>query len=284
MTDYIPHEIMTERPYSEILQELDRIKDPYEIEKHDLLALGITTAHIPDLIETILTDRYYLDEAEESVAHIPAYIALGQLKTAAAIDGLILGVQKWSSSDWFEWFTEDMPKIFASIGASAIPALTRLLQDSTQHIEARFSAVNYLETISKTDPELRSQCQQILVTQLEKFADSDPELNGNIVGSLVWEFEALDTLPLIEAAYAADRVDPSFPGSWDDVRVKFGLKKAAKIPAQLREERRLRMKQLERAFNPPDRENLEEKIKQNVVKNKDKRKQQQAARRKNRRK
>lgn len=88
---------MTERPYSEILQELDRLEDPYDLEKHDLLALGITAAHIPDPIETILTDRYYLDEAEESLAHIFAYIALGQLKTEAAIDGLILGVQKWSS-------------------------------------------------------------------------------------------------------------------------------------------------------------------------------------------
>lgn len=177
-----------------------------------------------------------------------------------------------------------MPKIFASIGASSIPALTRLLQDSSQHIEARYGAVNYLETISQTDPELRSQCQQILVTQLKKFADSDPELNGNIVGSLVWEFEALETLPLIESAYAADRVDPSFPGSWDDVQVKFGLKKAAKVPTKIREERRLRMKMLERAFSPPDLENPEDKIKQNFGKNKAKRKQQQAARRKNRRK
>jgi hypothetical protein len=274
---------MAERPYSEILQQFDRLEDPYDLEKHDLLALGITTTHIPNLIETILTDRYYLDEEENSLAHIFAYIALGQLKTAEAIDGLILGVQKWSSSDWFEWFAEDMPKIFASIGASTIPALIGLLEDSTQHIEARFSAVNYLETIGSRDPELRDRCQEILVAQLEKFADTDPELNGNIVGSLVWEFRALAALPIIEAAYAANRVDPSFPGTWDNVQVELGLKKAAKVPAQEREARRLVMKNIIKSLDA-ERENLDEKIKQNVSKNKSKRKQQQAARRKNRRK
>jgi hypothetical protein len=104
---------MSDRPYSEILQQLEILEDPYEIEKHDLLALGITTAHIPDLIDTILDDRYYLDEDSQSLAHLFACVALGQLKTDAAIDGLLLGVKKWASSDWFEWFTETMPEIFA---------------------------------------------------------------------------------------------------------------------------------------------------------------------------
>ncbi len=274
---------MSDRPYSEILQQLDRLEDPYEIEKHDFLALGITTAHIPELIETILEDRYYLDEDEESLAHLFAYLALGQLKTDASIDGLILGVQKWSSSDWFEWFTETMTEVFSNIGVSAIPALIRLLQDTTQHMEARFSAISYLEDIYKKHPEVRDRCVEAIAAELEKFENNDPELNGFLVGSLAAQFKAVETAPLIEAAYAADRVDPSFVGNWDDAQVWLGLKKAPKIPTQRREMQRRLMKNISRDLDI-ERENLDNKIKQIASKSKTKRKQQQAARRKNRKK
>lgn len=274
---------MSDRPYSEILQQLERLEDPYEIEKHDLLALGITTGHIPDLIETILDDRYYLDESVENLAHLFAYIALGQLKTDAAIDGLLLGVKKWASSDWFEWFTEAMPDIFANIGASAIPALIGLLQDASQHIEARFDAISYLEDIYKKDPDVRDRCVEAISQELQKFDKNEPELNGYLVASLAAEFKAVETAPLIEAAYAADRVDPSFVGNWDDAQVYLGLKKAPKIPTQRREMQRKLMKSIARDL---DRESeiLDKKIKQDVGKSKTKRKQQQAARRKNRKK
>jgi Protein of unknown function (DUF1186) len=274
---------MSDRPYSEILQQLEILEDPYEIEKHDLLALGITTVHIPDLIDTILDDRYYLDEDSASLAHLFAYIALGQLKTDAAIDGLLLGVNKWASSDWFEWFTEAMPEIFANIGVSAIPALIGLLQDSNQHMEARFSAISYLEDIYKKYPEVRDRCVEAISQELQKFADNNPEFNGYLVGSLAVEFKAVETAPLIEAAFAADRVDPSFVGGWDNVRVYLGLKKAPKIPTQRREIQRKLMNNITRDL---DRESeiLDNKIRHDAGKGKTKRKQQQAARRKNRKK
>jgi hypothetical protein len=274
---------MSDRPYSEILQQLETLEDPYEIEKHDLLALGVTTAHIPDLIDTILDDRYYLDEDSEGLAHLFAYVALGQLKTDTAIDGLLLGVKKWASSDWFEWFTEAMPEIFANIGVSAIPALIGLLQDANQHMEARFGAISYLEDIHKKYPDVRDRCVEAISQELQKFEENDPEFNGYLVGSLAADFKAVETAPLIEAAYAADRVDASFVGDWDNAQVYLGLKKAPKIPTQRREMQRKFMKSIARDL---DRESeiLDNKIKHDVGKSKTKRKQQQAARRKNRKK
>lgn len=46
---------MNHPSYPAILEKLSQLEDPYKIEEYDLLALGITTEMIPDLIETILT-------------------------------------------------------------------------------------------------------------------------------------------------------------------------------------------------------------------------------------
>lgn len=272
-------------PYSEILDRLNKLAgDPYDIDRYDLLELGITTAHIPDLIDTILDDKYYFDEAEDaSVAHLFAYIALGQLKTDDAIEGLILGIRKWSNSNWFEWFTEAVPIIFVNIGITALPRLICELQDANQIVDVRMSSLQYLESIGEKYPEVRERCVEAIVQELQKFEENSPELNGGLVGSLVWEFNAIETVPLIEAAYAADRVDPMLPGTWDDVQVELGLKKAPKIPAQQRELQRKLVKQISREIDREDK-HLDTKNKENIGSGKSKRKQQKAARRKNRRK
>jgi hypothetical protein len=279
----IPFFMMTDTPYSEILDRLDKLDgSPYEIDKYDFLELGITTAHIPNLIETILDDKYYFDESTEaSIAHLFAYVALGQLKTDAAIDGLMLGVRKWSNSNWFEWFTEGMPDIFAKIGISAVPRLIRELQDTSQIVDVRMTSIQYLESIAQKYPEVRDRCVEVMVAELEKFADNDPELNGGLVGSLVYEFKAIEAVSLIEAAYTANRVDPAFPGNWDNVQVELGLKKAPKIPTRQREIQRKLLKSLERDL-AREQQQLDTKSRENIDKDKNKRKQQKAARRKNR--
>jgi hypothetical protein len=216
---------MTHPSYPAILQQFSQFEDPYnDITKHDLLALGVTTEMIPDLIATILDEKYYDDnDAYEGFPHLYAYIALGQLKTTAAIDGLILGVKKWAHSDWFEWFCEDMPDIFGALGPIAIPQLIELLQDKSLTFDARTSALHYLLPISVAHPEERDRCVAALVSELAKFEENDPELNGYIVMYLVADYKEIAAVPIIEAAYAADRVDCSFIGDWEDVQLEFGL-------------------------------------------------------------
>ncbi len=130
---------------------------------------------------------------------------------------------------------------------------------------------------------MRDRCVEAIVTELEKFEDNDPEFNGYLVGSLAADFKAVEAAPLIEAAYAADRVDPSFVGNWDDAQVWLGLKKAPKVPTKIRERQRLLMKIMSRDIDI-ETEDLDNKIKQGASKSKTKRKQQQSARRKNRKK
>jgi hypothetical protein len=216
---------MTHPAYPAILDQLDQIaEDPYDIAKHDLLPLGITVEMIPDLIETILDEKYYSEDYPEGkYPHLFAYIALGQLKTLEAIDGLIAGTKKWAHTDWFEWFCEAMPDIFGSIGPIAIPALIELIQDKAADFDARTNAINYLYSIAATNPKERDLCVAAIVKELENFEDNDLELNGYIVMILVADFKAVEAASTIEAAYAANRVSINFVGDWEDSQVYLGL-------------------------------------------------------------
>lgn len=278
---------MNHPSYSAIFQQFSQFDDPYnDVAKHDLLALGVTTEMIPDLIETILDEKYYGDDdSYEGFPHLYAYIALGQLKTSAAIDGLILGVKKWAHSDWFEWFCEDMPDIFGEIGPVAIPSLIELLQDKNSSFDARTSALHYLLPISAAHPEERVRCIAAIVRELEHFEDNDPELNGYIVMYLVADYKAIEAAPLIEAAYASGRVDPSFIGDWEDVQVEFGLipERTTPRPNYFGLDRKS-MFGKQASLLDSYVENKENRIKNTNAKKKAKRKQEKKARQKNRRK
>jgi hypothetical protein len=286
---------MTHPSYPAILQKFSQIEaDPYEVAKHDLLPLGITVEMIPDLIETILDEKYYDDdESIEGYPHLFAYIALGQLKTLETIDGLIAGTKKWAHTDWFEWFCEAMPDIFGAIGSIAIEPLIPVLQDQTLTYDARSSAVHYLHSISVTNPEERDRCVAIIAKELEQFDDNDPELNGYIVMTLVADFTAVEVAPIIEAAYAADRVAMEFIGDWEDAQLELGLISERTTPRPNYGFGRgfdMEDLKLERAFAQQNRQidsiikDQENSAKNNKAKNKAKRKQAKKSRQKNRRK
>jgi hypothetical protein len=286
---------MTHPSYPTILHQFSQIEEnPYEVAKHNLLPLGITTEMIPDLIETILDEKYYEDDDSiEGYPHLFAYIALGQLKTIDAIDGLIAGVKKWAHTDWFEWFCEAMPDIFESIGPTAIPGLIQLLQNQNFSFDARTNVLSYLHSISVLNPEERDRCISAIVKVLEQFTDNDPELNGYIVMYLVADFKAVETAPIIEAAYAAERVDMAFIGDWEDVQVRFGLIPERISPQQnyfLGGDFSLEDRNLGKAFARQSSqidyliETKENRIKNTNAKTKAKRKQAKKSRQKNRRK
>jgi hypothetical protein len=49
-----------------------------------------------------------------------------------------------------------------------------------------------------------------------------PALNGFLIGDLMDMF-AFEAIPTIERAFAADAVDETISGDWDEVRAGFGL-------------------------------------------------------------
>jgi hypothetical protein len=72
----------------------------------------------------------------------------------------------------------------------------------------------------------------VLTRQLELFAeddslldDDDMTLNGFIIWSLI-DLKAVESVPVIERSFAADCVDESIAGDWEDVQIHMGLKEA----------------------------------------------------------
>jgi HEAT repeat protein len=196
------------------------------------LELGLGPEHIPDLIR-MATDRELRglepeegeEEKPEFWAPVHALRALGQLHAEAAAEPL---VNKFSEVEHDHWVQEELPQIFVLIGSAAIPSLTAHLTDSSHEIYTRAFAAESLEAIGKKYPESRSECISVISKQLEEFEENDYELNAFLIANLS-HLKAVETLPLIERVFEADRVDESVI-NLDSVLVNFGLKEREEIP------------------------------------------------------
>ena len=159
------------------------------------------------------------EEEPEFWAPVHAIRALGQLHAEAAAEPLVNMLSELEHDNWIQ---EELPQIYVLIGPAAIPALTAYLTNSTHDQYSRGFAAESLEAIGKKYPETRSECISVIRKQLESFEENDYELNAFLIASLS-HLKAIETLPLIERAFEADRVD-DFVIDLDDVLVSFDLK------------------------------------------------------------
>jgi Protein of unknown function (DUF1186)/PBS lyase HEAT-like repeat len=195
------------------------------------LELGIGPEHIPDLIRMATDHEIRSIEPKEGEEEDPefwgpihAIRALGQLHAEAAVEPLI---HLLAELEHDEWMREELPAVFGMIGPAAIPALTAYLADSSHEMYSRSYTANGLEEIGKRYPESRSEAIAALSKQLEAFEENDYELNAFLISNLSY-LKAVETLPLIERAFAADRVD-EFVIDLDSVLVELGLKEREEI-------------------------------------------------------
>lgn len=198
------------------------------------LELGLGPEHIPDLIR-MATDEKLNEADRDSLAFwapIHAWRALGQLRAEAAIEPLLSLFDLLEDS---EWVMEELPEVFGMIGPAALPALATYMADRSHKEWPRINASSSILTIATRWPEARSESVAILSKQLEQFAENEPGFNAFLILALT-ELGAKEAAPLIEQAFAADRVDPSLMGDWDDVQVRLGLKPAEEVE-QKRSER-----------------------------------------------
>ena len=124
---------------------------------------------------------------------------------------------------------EELPRVFSMVGAPAIPALTAYLADAAHGLFARIAAAHGLEWISRRYAATREQSLAALSAQLELYAGQDPTLNGFLVSYLL-DLKAVEAAPLIERAFAANRIDLSVMGDWEDAQVELGLKATREKP------------------------------------------------------
>jgi hypothetical protein len=192
------------------------------------LELGLGLEHIPELIEMVTDEELEWADSEslEVWAPVHAWRALGQLRATAAIEPLLHLLDERQADDWA---MEELPEVYAMIGWAAIPALAEYLADASHGLWSLIAAASGIEQIGTRDPSARPECVDILSQRLERFPRSDPTLNGFLVNYLV-KLQAVEAAPLMERSFAADRVDISIRGDWEDVQVDLGLKEARDTP------------------------------------------------------
>ena len=235
--------------YTDPVAKLLTYGDCHEMDSNDWHnypeTVGLTADNIPELIRMATDPAFWSLESDrlEVWAPIHAWRSLGQLHAEEAIVPLTKILEQHDN----DWVTEELPKVYAMIGAAAIPVLADYLHDTSHETWSRNTAVDCLLEIARSHPESRDACIAPMLQQLESFAENDIDLNTILIGSLL-DLKAIEAAPLIEQALAAEQVDEFMVGSWAGIQVELGLKQASdfdpedlkpKMPPEMAEMRQL---------------------------------------------
>lgn len=221
----------SKQPYTGPVARLMTLGDVRgEREWRDYLALGLTEAHVPELSRMILDEELFWadSESQEVWSAIHAWRALAQLQAESALPALIELLGRVDEYD-DDWTSTELPLVFGHIGPTALEPLRTFLADSGQGLWSRATAGNSLVKIAERHPELRGECVAALSRQLENFEQQDSVFNGLLIGYLI-DLEGVEAAPVIERAYAANRVDLIQQGDWEDVQIYLGLLDERKTP------------------------------------------------------
>jgi hypothetical protein len=206
---------------------LDRLSALGECEFHqdwlDCQAVGIGPEMIPDLIDIALDDELHDAPSESSLIWAPvhAWRALAGLRAAEAVEPLTRLLQRTDEPD-DDWVLDEIPLVFGKIGPPGIPVLTRYLNDATNGQFARIACIHGLQEIATNYPDVRDEIVAILSDQLKLFEKNDSSINGFLISHML-DLKAVEAAPLMERAFAADCVDLTIAGDWEDIQVALGL-------------------------------------------------------------
>jgi tetratricopeptide (TPR) repeat protein len=187
----------------------------------------------PDVVPALIdmaTDRalHYAEQDDPAVwAPLHALQILGEMEAPAAVEPL-LPLLAWDDPS----LAESVEEALGKIGRPALDPLGALIFDRSQEAWTRNCAVQALEQIAQSHPDLMSEVAAALVARLdavERHTPDDETLNGFIISSLL-ELKAEETLPAIRRAFDEDRVDTMIV-DFDSVQREFDLPGAPPLPA-----------------------------------------------------
>ncbi len=194
----------------------------------DYLELGFTKEHIPDLIR-MLTDPDLNGANPDDVkvwGPLHAWRSLGQLGADEAAEPLASLFDELGDDDWL---SSELPKVFAMIGPTTIPALASALENDGIKNRNHIAILECFDEIAQQHPDCREDCVGVLTRVLEKFAKNDPALNGFLILGLV-DLGALEAIDLIRRAYTMECVDLSILGDIEDVEIEMGIRDRRATP------------------------------------------------------
>jgi hypothetical protein len=187
------------------------------------LALGLGIEHIPELIRMALDEALHqsLSDSLQVWAPIHAWRTLGQLR---AEDAVVPLCQLFARIDEYhdDWLIEDLPLALAMIGPAALPPLANYIADRSHGLWARTAAIKSIKEIGRQHPDTRLECINILSNQLAQFAHDESSFNAFLISRLL-DLHAIEAASVIEQAFAANAVDLSIVGDWEDAQIELGL-------------------------------------------------------------
>ncbi|BAT53257.1 hypothetical protein NOS3756_22160 [Nostoc sp. NIES-3756] len=189
--------------------------------------LGFSADHIPDLIR-LATDKELNGgdvDTIEAWGPVHAVRVLNQLGAEAAIQPLVNLFHELDD----DWMPNELFEFYSNIGAAAIPTLEAYLQDSSHDAYNLADAATSLTKIAEKHPDLRDKCVAVLTQRLADFTNNDKELNAFFIGELL-DLKAVESAPVMERAFEANRVSTVIVGDWDMVQVELGLKTPEEVP------------------------------------------------------
>jgi len=179
--------------------------------------------HIPALIRMACDMALHTADSNrpEIWAPVHAWRALAQLRAEEAIEPL-LEFAKIDLDD--DAVSEEFATVFGMIGPAVISPIAAFLGDRSVAWMPASIASSGLTQVVRRHPECRDECVTILVSLLERAADTDPTANGFAISSLL-DMAAVETIDTIREAFRLNAVDISIAGDLEDVEIELGLRR-----------------------------------------------------------
>ncbi len=190
--------------------------------------LGIGRQDIPELIR-MATDRQLTSEEADDLEFAAPVYAIHILEEFHAEEAIEPLVSLFDDID-DDWIQSELLSFYTAIGPVAIPTIRAYLVDPfhSNEYEVGFAA-SALGRIGVTYPEALTECIEAIAQRLSAYKAEDYGLNAFLIIELV-ELKAVEKAPLIEQVFAADAVEKSIAGDWEDVQVDLGLKEQRETP------------------------------------------------------
>lgn len=178
------------------------------------------------------------DDKEDMTVYAPihAWRALAQLQAIEAVPVLLEMTVAMDKAD-DDWHLEEFPDAFGMIGAETIPALTDFSKDNQQGLFARICAAHGLCEVAQRHEHARGRVVAILSQQLEQYDHNDETFNAFLICYLL-DLRAVESAEVIERAFAADCVDITIGGNWNDIRFELDVEGLGLVPEKLTSQRK----------------------------------------------
>jgi hypothetical protein len=191
---------------------------------------GLTREHIPELVGLLNFDCWAEEpdaeaqcDDEDIWAPVHAWRALGQLGGPDVVEPL-LNVLHMTDELETDWLDDELPVALAMVGDIALPQLATFLNNQPHGLWAKVGAVEAIAKIGQQHPHVREECIHALEEALAEFEKNDEGLNSFIIYALS-RLKAVESAPLVKAAYDADRVDLAVMGDYQDFEIAIGIRK-----------------------------------------------------------